>query len=573
MEAQNKSIGAWISDIERGVLRLPRFQRKVVWKPDTTKRFLEAVLNGHPLGILLVLEVDSNNQPFFTRPVSGLPEGGEGCRQHLLDGQQRLTALVKSLKDNYEDDSSYYVRFKRRDDGGYTPTGVERSKRTKPLHKDPAKEHDRGWLPMRLLEPGSAGHSRAYEWKRAVESAKGWEGDENRRLDEFVAELQQLFSATPIPCLAIPQGTEQGEAIDIFQNFNTSAVRLSAFDIANALCEKQVSDSLQEYVEQVARERPLLVRLEGEKSLGDLILKLACIDQDLKPREGSYRSIRFKEFMARRDFFSKGFEWTEGFVVAEGVCDPRWLPSTVPFRVLPLLHGLFLACRQGDREKADRLVRGYLWRAYLTARYSRQANDRLHADHGALRKMLEDRSFEPDEGADTIFDEREYPLPDGDEIGEEGWPKSKGTLKRAILAVCVKRGAKGIETGESLSRDTSRQRDYHHVYPKTLLGPDGDAMLAVNCMMLEPEANRSWNSDWPGDYLARKIDRGGGGPEARTKLIRRLETHTLPAEHLLAAKGGGTHGSPLESYRQFRDKRIALILKGMRLLCDGEEYR
>ena len=98
VQTENKTIEDWLDDIKKGVVRLPRFQRKESWNYRHVENFLNTVIfHDRPIGVLLTLEVDPNNQPFKTRPLEGTDDNGEKCRIHLLDGQQRLTALWKAL--------------------------------------------------------------------------------------------------------------------------------------------------------------------------------------------------------------------------------------------------------------------------------------------------------------------------------------------------------------------------------------------------------------------------------------------------------------------------------------------
>ena len=123
METNSKNIQRWMDDVKYGAIRLPRFQREEVWTPELVKKFLWAILAERPLGVFLVLDVDPNNQPFKTRPLAGSPDNGEPCRQHLLDGQQRLTALWRSFNDNHET-HTFYVTFEESVDG-FTETDIK----------------------------------------------------------------------------------------------------------------------------------------------------------------------------------------------------------------------------------------------------------------------------------------------------------------------------------------------------------------------------------------------------------------------------------------------------------------
>src|SRR3954452_16073450 len=98
----------------------------------------------------------------MTRPLAGAPPPKEHCTEHLLDGQQRLTALWKSLQDHYAD-QVFFVRLKPPavDEDGIVPSRVVRQNRW--VHKDgrrfplwadsPDEVFARGLVPASLLQP------------------------------------------------------------------------------------------------------------------------------------------------------------------------------------------------------------------------------------------------------------------------------------------------------------------------------------------------------------------------------------------------------------------------------------
>ena len=102
MDARNRSIPDWFDRIRTGQVLLPRFQRHLAWSHAEVGALLEAVLRSLPAGAVLVLEV-GDHEPFVSRPMIGAPTPSERCNEHLLDGQQRLTALWRTLHDDYED--------------------------------------------------------------------------------------------------------------------------------------------------------------------------------------------------------------------------------------------------------------------------------------------------------------------------------------------------------------------------------------------------------------------------------------------------------------------------------------
>src|SRR5438067_7694394 len=115
VEARNRSLPEWFTEIRSGQLRLPRFQRYESWNHNTIGNLLETVVQGLPAGATLVLEVGDEEQ-FVSRPVVGAPDHPFKPNEHLLDGQQRLTALWRSFHDDY-DDRTYFVYFEETNGG------------------------------------------------------------------------------------------------------------------------------------------------------------------------------------------------------------------------------------------------------------------------------------------------------------------------------------------------------------------------------------------------------------------------------------------------------------------------
>ena len=110
-----------------------------------------------------------------------------------------------------------------------------------------------------------------------------------------------------------------------------------------------------------------------------------------------------------------------------------------------------------------RLVRRYLWAAFLTDRYDRQANDRLKQDYEMLRDLLcSKRDVGPEE---PIL--KDADPPSLDELQEARWPGGKSRLNRAVLAACSLEGAHDVASNDRLT--DSGAVDLHHIFPKAIL--------------------------------------------------------------------------------------------------------
>ncbi len=106
--AQDRPVSVWFQKIQNGEIKLPRFQRHQAWDNGRICSLLNTATKNLPLGVTLILEVDK--EQFVSRYLVTAPETGGRVTEHLLDGQQRLTALWRSMHNNYED-TKFFLYF------------------------------------------------------------------------------------------------------------------------------------------------------------------------------------------------------------------------------------------------------------------------------------------------------------------------------------------------------------------------------------------------------------------------------------------------------------------------------
>lgn len=69
-------------------VQIPTIQRQFVWDAEDVRDLLDSILNGYPIGAIIIWEPTSS---FPSAPLLG--KRCDGARRYVLDGQQRLTAL------------------------------------------------------------------------------------------------------------------------------------------------------------------------------------------------------------------------------------------------------------------------------------------------------------------------------------------------------------------------------------------------------------------------------------------------------------------------------------------------
>ena len=90
----SKEYSALIYEIQRGIIKIPKFQRDFVWSIDKTAGLLDSILKGYPIGTFILWETSeriNDIKNIGNLPLSATPSDTKV--QYILDGQQRITSL------------------------------------------------------------------------------------------------------------------------------------------------------------------------------------------------------------------------------------------------------------------------------------------------------------------------------------------------------------------------------------------------------------------------------------------------------------------------------------------------
>jgi len=80
---------------------IPLIQREFVWDEDNIKEFIESILKGYPVGIIITFKTNLEipSVPFIDNSKNNKKENQE--KLYIIDGQQRLTSLLL-IKENWK---------------------------------------------------------------------------------------------------------------------------------------------------------------------------------------------------------------------------------------------------------------------------------------------------------------------------------------------------------------------------------------------------------------------------------------------------------------------------------------
>ena len=570
MEAKNRRVPDWLARVRTGQLALPRFQRFESWSHNEVITLLDSVLRGRPVGAALVLVI-GDKAPFISRTIEGASEPTERTTEHLLDGQQRLTALWKVLNDVYDNRIYFAVLNPDSEDDSLVRSFSRwiRNGRRYPLWADRPKEQwDRGLVPMRLLNPDIE-LAEIGDWcDEATDSER-----ESRELERSVTRLQSTVREANLPYLELPVQTPADEAIDVFIKMNTSSVRLSAFDIVVAQLEAETGQSLHDLEGSL---RSAVPDAERYVQVPDMVLRVAALREDRPPTESSFMRLNLQRLLKDWEAIERGVKGAIGFLDEEHIFDRDRLPTVA---VIPVLASIWSQMPQAldAHGEARTLLRQYLWRSAFTDRYERAAGTAALQDYRGLRSHLVEGKTE---ALIPVLDETRFPIAEVEELERAPWPRLRNTLARGILAVSLRGGGTDFADGTPANRDSLSKREYHHLFPDTLLKTDGrlnetDINLALNCALVTWNTNRNISAKEPIAYLRERVQRA---PLGEQQIRQRLNTHIIPFEELNVGKYSDITDKDERAlkvqadYEQFIHSRARSVHRVVQKLCNGEEW-
>lgn len=551
--------------VKQGQIVLPRFQRHEAWRQAQVVGLLENILREPPLpiGALLTLEV-GDEELFHSRPIVGAPEPQSKPSMHLLDGQQRMTALWRSLNGDYENLDIFISlnpmspeeeEAEIESDENVDAPKVDAIKRwdrkgvMQPVWCDnPVEVLTRGQVPVTILSPGSKGEAALNEWKTEVESHGALTFDIISR----IVALRQRVAKYDIPFLSLSSKTGRDTALDVFIKMNTSATPLNDFDIVVAQLESATGDSLHDMVVELVDSVPA-ARDYGR--IEDIILSVAALLMNRSPLKKTYLEKSYgEEFVSVWKRLKHGFKHGLAFLRSEAIFNEQCLPSEVVVYLTCALWADVPEHSFDDGGNARAMIRKALWRGCFTNRYGKTSATRAYADYRVLRDMIAGKDTSPCE----LFDETYYPLPAVEEIVLAGWPGRKDRLPRAMLATGLRRGGLDFADGASISPDNFHSREFHHLYPVGILGGDrADERVnrALNCALITWTTNRKVGAQTPSGYISKRAAAASLGEDA---VRQRLESHLIPYDALVA-----------DDYDAFLSARADRMHADMIKLCQG----
>ena len=578
MHAHDRFLPEWFSRIRSRQITLPRFQRFVAWDHSKVSSLLTTVLRGLPAGATLILEV-GDEEKFSSRTMVDAPDSGGRVNEQLLDGQQRLTALWRSLHDKYED-RTYLIGFEEDSENGAAKLPYvfgqarwpKNDKRYPLWTDDPVECWQRGLIPIALLRPADIKEEIDQWVEHSIPTDVVDRFSAYKEISSLISDLRINVREFNLPYLALPAKTPKEVALDVFIKTNTSSVKLSTYDIVVALVEDETGKSLHEHVDALAAAVP---RASEYADLPSLVLDIIALHQDRVPSQAGYRGIDYTRMLAEWESVVKGIQGMVTFLEEESIFDDQRLPS---YTAIPIVAAIwqYLPTHPDQLGNARHLLRKFLWRAFLTSRYEQSSTTNALQDYRGLRRVL---TAGAGEDVVPILNEELFPAPTREMLLQADWPRRKSILGRGVLALTLKSGAEDFADGAraTVASITSKEhpREYHHLFPASTLEdagvPDDQAYRSLNCALITWRTNRTISNKDPIAYLKERADNSTLG---ETELRYRMRTHLIPYAELAVGYEGLSdeerRARVKSDYVAFIEARAELLAGAAQRTCTGQ---
>jgi hypothetical protein len=453
-----------------------------------------------------------------------------------------------------------------------------------PLWADNPEEcFKRGCIPFDLLKPEDL-RSAIEQWvNKAVEARKPRSGDLNfeqryeqyaenkKRVSDLISQYREVVKHYNLPYLALPSTTPKDVALQVFINMNTNSKPLTQYDIIVAEIEGVRDTSLHDLQADFNSRQPQVGKYFD---LSFQILYTSALMQGKLPNKKGIWDMDKPEMVVKWSRMEKGLVRMADFLSRQRIFDQQQLPTNAVLAVIATLYTQIP--ETGDQAgQADIILKKYLWSSFFTDRYENSAASRAYADYVALKSVLTGSGTQMDI---DVLNRTRFPLATEEQLLTATWPKYETIRGRGILAVANYFGAKDFADGSELNPINLPKREYHHVFPDSLLNeaaefyPDGiKSFTALNCALITNSTNRTIGRKDPLVYLRDRYEWTDD-----YHISQRLSSHLIPKAALDVATYDGLEGQAKAekiklNYERFLAARAQLIHRAVVRLTAGEE--
>jgi len=441
--AESSPYSNLISDIEKGQVKIPQFQRDFVWDLKKSANLLDSIMKGYPIGTFIFWKTNERLRSIRDLGNFQLPEPPDGdFINYVLDGQQRLTSLFATLKGlklhrengKSEDYADMFLDLNAAEDEQIVIT-------------DTVNKDQKGIIRIKNLLDGD------------IELLASYPKEYHKKLNEYKKRIE----AYHFPIIMI-KDSPIDIATEIFTRINVSGKPLSLFEImvAKTFDVEKNFDLAEKFSELIEN-----LRLVNFETISDatvlqtisVILKKECKrKQILKLNKGKFIEV-WDEVV---DAIERTVEYFRSYYRIP-------VSQLLPYNALIVPFSYFFYHHKdkptGVKQK---YLQDFFWRCSLSGRYSSGVETKLAQDVRRIDNILNDRLPKYDWGIDVS----------SEFITNNGWFSASRSFIKAILCLYAYHQPKSFNDNSIINISNywlkqANSKNYHHFFPKAYLQKKG----------------------------------------------------------------------------------------------------
>lgn len=549
-----KDLRELLTNIEKGQLQLPDFQRSWKWDVDRIRSLLASLAKGFPVGVVMTLETGSDEVNFAVRPISGVNTDNATPDFLLLDGQQRLTSLYQSLKSpepvdtadtrnkpmrgwfyiriaesldedlDMEDDAIFFVPedrtiksdFGRKIDADYTTLEHEVLAGVFPLNR----VFDPQFIQMYLLKVAEIDAARLPEFSA------------------FASGPLMTLQSYKVPVIELLKATKREAVCTVFEKVNTGGVALNVFELLTATfaagsADFRLNDDWHERKNRMVKAREVLGGVENTDFLQAVSLlasrqrRLTHVGNDEKLpgitcKRKDILKLTLDDYRAWAEPLTDAFIWAGQFLNNQSIFKRKDIPyrtQLVPLAALRVALGT-----DADLMGVSKLLSQWYWCGVLGELYGGAIETRFARDLEEVEQWVRGGN-EPGTVAGASFDPaRLFTLRTRNSAAYKG-----------IYALTMGGDVKDWVYNQTINQGSYQDFgvDIHHIFPQKWCADNGIddryVQSIVNKTPISGATNRFISAKAPSRYVGELAEKAHVNLDEVRDAIR---THLVPVELL-----------------------------------------
>jgi len=525
----SKKYADLINEIQKGIIKIPKFQRDFVWTIDKTAKLLDSILKGYPIGTFILWQTDERINDIKNVGNLDIPDTPDGVKvQYVLDGQQRITSLFAA----YLGAHIQKVGEKKITDYGNIVINLDvdiNDNDEQVITEEPVSDKY-----LSLCDVLN------FSYSKAKELSGQFSEEELEKINDYSMAFKTYEFST-----VVLRKEDIDSAIEVFTRINTGGQTLTLFEIMSA----KTYDEPQKFDMQVTWDDFIkeLKEIKYEGVSSSVVLSLLALLLS-RTKECKRRTILALDKQSIIDHWASVVSALKDSVDYFRTTYRIPVSQLLPYDSLLVPFAYFF---YQNKNKPNANQRKYLeeffWRMSLSFRYSSSTESKLAQDIKRIDQIIS--SQRPD------YVDIKVDLDSPQSLIDTNFSAGNSYCK-AILCLLAYQEPKDFQDNGKVILDNSwlkvaSSKNYHHFFPKAYLKNKTvlNSNSLVNITFVSDHLNkRKIGAKAPSQYISDFQDEN-------SQINKALQTHFIDLN------GFGIESNDYETFLQARAKKIYTELK------------